>query len=422
MKRRDFIKSILAVSLFAPISKLLAKGKTAAPVAETAAPAGKVVTRTINGITAPLLGFGTMRLPRKVKGEPDIDYGKTEQLFARALECGVNYFDTAYFYHRGKSEVCVGDLLSKYPRESYMLADKMPVRMLKTEADLERIWQEQLKRCKTKYFDFYLLHALNGRNWENAKKLKVYEFLKKKQENGEIKYLGFSFHDKPAVLEKIASSYKWDFAQIQLNYYDWTQYKSKEQYEILTRYNIPVIVMEPLRGGALAKLNDEAVKILKRANASVSPASWAFRYIADLPNVLCVLSGMSQMEHLDDNIRTFSKEIPLTKREKGVIAGALAAYLKRGAVPCTDCRYCLPCPVGVAIPKVFSMYNDFKLNGNFEKLDKSYSALAPEEQAQECVSCMACVKKCPQSIVIPQELTRISKEMAKLRKKSAAGK
>ena len=290
--------------------------------------------------------------------------------------------------------------------------------MLKTEADLERIWQEQLKRCKTKYFDFYLLHALNGRNWKTAQQLKVYDFLKKKQQQGEIRYLGFSFHDKPAVLEEIAKSYKWDFAQIQLNYYDWTQYKSKEQYEILTKYNIPVIVMEPLRGGALARLNTEAKAIFKRANAKASPASWAFRYIADLPNVLCILSGMTKMEHLNDNIKTFSDLKPLTAREKGVISGALAAYLKKGAVPCTDCRYCLPCPVGVAIPKVFAIYNSYKLNGNFKDFEKKYSALPEEEQAQECVSCMACVKKCPQSINIPEELKRILKERAQNGKRS----
>ena len=418
MNRRNFLKSLLVVSISVPISKLLAGKKSAPAEQKSSAPNKKVVTRTINGITAPLLGFGTMRLPRKTKGEPDIDYAQAEKLFARAMANGVNYFDTAYFYHRGLSETCVGDLLSKYPRESYIIADKMPIRMLKEKSDLERIWQEQLKKCKTKYFDFYLLHALNGRNWKNAQRLKVYEFLKKKQENGEIKYLGFSFHDKPAVLEEIAKSYKWDFAQIQLNYYDWTQYKSKEQYEILTKYNIPVIVMEPLRGGALARLNAEAIKIFSRADAKASPASWAFRYITDLPNVLCVLSGMSQMEHLEDNINTFSNVKPLTKKERGVISGALAAYLKRGAVPCTDCRYCLPCPVGVAIPKIFSMYNSYKLDGNFAELEKSYSALSSEEQAQECVSCMACVKKCPQSIAIPDELKRISKDMEHIKKKS----
>ena len=166
MQRRNFLKGLLAVSLLAPIARLTAKSsKSADKKSENSLEPVKISSRTINGITVPLLGFGTMRLPRKTKGEPAIDYDETRKLFARAIECGVNYFDTAYFYHRGLSEVCVGDLLSSYPRESYFIADKMPIRMLKTEADLERIWQEQLKRCKTKYFDFYLLHALNKRNW-----------------------------------------------------------------------------------------------------------------------------------------------------------------------------------------------------------------------------------------------------------------
>ena len=413
MKRRDFLKSILAVSILAPVARLSAKDK------KTAAPA-KVDRRTINGITAPLLGYGMMRLPVKVQGEPDIDYAKAEQLVKRAMESGVNYFDTAYFYHKGKSEKCVGDLLSKYPRNSYLLADKMPVRRLKKAEDMEQIFNEQLKRCKTTYFDFYLMHALNGRNWKTAQQLKLYDFLKQKQQEGKIRRLGFSFHGKPAVLNEIANACKWDFAQIQLNYFDWINYKSKEQYEILTKLNIPVIVMEPLRGGALAKLNDKAIEIFKRADKNASPASWAFRYAASLPNVLCVLSGMTRMEHLEDNIKTFSNLKPLNSRERGVIAGALAAYRKKGAVPCTDCRYCMPCPAGVAIPEVFALYNDWKYNGDFAAFEAKYNKLPVEERASECISCMACVKKCPQGINIPSELNRITDELKHLQKKSAS--
>lgn len=414
MKRRDFLKGVLTVSILAPLTKLAAKDKK-----DAAAPGpAEVVRRTLNGMEAPLLGYGLMRLPRKDKKDPAIDYAKAELLFKKALDSGVNYFDTAYFYHRGLSEKCVGDLLSKYPRSSYLLADKMPVRMLKKAEDMERIFNEQLKRCKTEYFDFYLMHALNARNWKTAQNLKLYDFLKQKQQEGKIRKIGFSFHDKPAVLEEIANAYKWDFAQIQLNYFDWINYKSKEQYEILTKLNIPVIVMEPLRGGALAKLNDEAKAILSRADKNASPASWAFRYAGSFPNVLCVLSGMTEMEHLEDNIRTFSDFKELNKRERGVLAGALAAYRKKGAVPCTDCRYCLPCPAGVAIPKVFSLYNDWKYNGNFRSFEEKYDALPAEEKASECISCMACVKKCPQHIAIPQELERINKELTQQKKKA----
>ena len=181
MKRRDFLKGALMVSVLAPFSRLAAKAEKKAAAKPGAAIPSKVVRRTLNGMETPLLGYGTMRLPRKIQDEPDIDYAKAEQLFKRAMESGVNYFDTAYFYHRGLSEKCVGDLLSKYPRNSYLLADKMPVRMLKKEADMERIFNEQLKRCRTSFFDFYLMHALNGRNWKTAQRLKLYDFLKQKQ-------------------------------------------------------------------------------------------------------------------------------------------------------------------------------------------------------------------------------------------------
>ena len=204
MKRRDFLKGALMVSVLAPFSRLAAKAEKKAAAKPGAAIPSKVVRRTLNGMETPLLGYGTMRLPRKIQDEPDIDYAKAEQLFKRAMESGVNYFDTAYFYHRGLSEKCVGDLLSKYPRNSYLLADKMPVRMLKKEADMERIFNEQLKRCRTSFFDFYLMHALNGRNWKTAQRLKLYDFLKQKQKEGKIRYIGFSFHDKPAVLKEIA--------------------------------------------------------------------------------------------------------------------------------------------------------------------------------------------------------------------------
>lgn len=322
------------------------------------------------------------------------------------MEAGVNYFDTAYFYHRGLSEKAVGDILSQYPRESYYLADKMPIRALKKKADLERIWQEQLTKTRAGYFDFYLLHNLTGRNWNTVIELQVYDFLKQKQREGKIKYLGFSFHDKPEVLKKIATAYEWDFAQIQLNYLDWTKYRSKEQYEILTNLNIPIIVMEPLRGGALANLNPEASRIFTNSNPHVSVASWAFRYVGSLPNVICALSGMTYLEHLEDNIKTFADFKPLSNSERKVIRAALLTYQKTGAIYCTDCRYCMPCPAGVNIPAVFELYNQGKLNG--KKAD--FSKLALEERASACVECGICRKKCPQHLDIPALMKEIQKK------------
>lgn len=405
MDRRDFLKNLLAVAALAPVAKI-----SAATALPTVNAPGKVSRRRYKNtqLTVPMLGYGMMRMPR-LNGE--IDYDTVKKQIAIAMASGVNYFDTAYFYHGGKSENCAGDLLSAYPRSSYMLADKMPVSRLRKPADVERIWNEQLKKCKVDYFDFYLLHALNAASWKKAKSLKVYEFLKKKKDEGKIKYLGFSFHDSPQVLQEIASAYPWDFAQIQLNYLDWTLYRSKEQYEILTKLGIPVVVMEPLRGGALATLNAEARKVFQNADPKSSVASWAFRYVGSLPNVLCVLSGMTMTEHLNDNIKTFTDFKPLSADERRVIDTALTAYQKTGIVPCTSCRYCLPCPVGVNIPKNFNLYNSMKITGNPRRFTSAYKAMPAKQQAKSCVSCGLCKKKCPQQIDIPAMLKKIASEV-----------
>lgn len=419
MNRRDFLKRALTVAALASVSGVVAKeGKDGDKSSEGK---GRPITRRRykdTALTLPLLGFGMMRLPRLSPDKPDIDYPTVEKQIARAMEVGLNYFDTAYFYHDGLSEKCAGDLLSRYPRDRYYLVTKMPVRALKKEADVERIWNEQLAKCKTDYFDFYLVHNLNRDRWADTRRFHVYEFLKQKQKEGRIRKLGFSFHDEPEVLKTIAEAHPWDFAQIQLNYLDWTLYRSREQYEILTRLGIPVIVMDPLRGGALAALNPEAVEIFRKADASVSPASWAFRYAASLPNVLCVLSGMTLTEHLEDNIRTFTDFKPLTEAERKVIDAALAAYRKSGAVPCTECRYCMPCPAGVNIPRVFGLYNQAKTSGNTAHFRLVYDKMSDEEKASGCVNCGVCLKKCPQHIRIPDELKKIRLEVEK-QKRSA---
>ena len=413
MNRRDFLKSALTLAALAPLTRLAAKAGADGDKSSDFAK-GKQVTRRRyknTDLTLPMLGFGMMRLPRRKKQGPEIDLAEAERMFRRALEAGVNYFDTAYFYHNGLSEKCVGSVLSKIPRDSFYLADKMPVRALRKGSDVERIWQEQLAKCKVDYFDFYLLHNLNRDRWKDVKKFRVYEFLKERQKEGKIRKLGFSFHDEPEVLETIAAAHEWDFAQIQLNYLDWTLYRSKEQYEILTKRGIPVVVMEPLRGGALASLNDEANQVFKAANPDVSTASWAFRFAGSLPNVICVLSGMTKMEHLEDNIKTFTDFRALDDHERAVIESALAAYRKTGAIPCTACRYCTPCPVGVAIPRIFGLYNHAKVTGNYMQFRMIYDKMPEDERASACVRCGACLKKCPQKINIPEELAKIDAEL-----------
>ncbi len=412
MNRRSFLKKTLAGVALAPVSPLLAglgpDGDKRPDLRRGAQVSRRAYRGT--GMTLPMLGFGLMRLPRVAPDRPEIDYVQLKRFIERALEAGVNYFDTAYFYHGGLSEVAVGEVLSQFPRDSYYLADKMPISKLRTEEDVERIWNEQLARTKAGYFDFYLLHALNRDLWQRANDFHVYEFLKQKQAEGKIRKLGFSFHDAPEVLEEICRARPWDFAMIQLNYLDWTHYKSKEQYEILTRHDIPVVVMEPLRGGALANLPQDAGAIFTNTDPTVSHASWAFRYVGSLPNVICILSGMAQLEHLEDNIKTFADFRPLTEADQKVVATVLDTYLKKGTIPCTDCQYCMPCAADVNIPGIFALYNRTKDKG-LEHLRAEYARLPEEERAEACVDCDACNRKCPQQLNIPDLLKRIQAEL-----------
>jgi predicted aldo/keto reductase-like oxidoreductase len=286
-----------------------------------------------------LLGFGLMRLPLLASGNArDIDYDTACRMVDRAIECGVNYFDTAYVYHERESENLAGHALSRHPRDSYNLATKMPVWVLENSGDLERIFAEQLKKCRVDHFDFYLLHNIGGESYDAALKYDVYDFLRKKKDAGYIRNLGFSIHDAPDVLAKAVTWGEWDFAQIQLNYIDWDAIESKRLYGILAENNIPAIIMEPVRGGALANLPAAAEDILKDFDSRASQASWAIRYAASLPGVLTVLSGMTRPEQLEDNLGTMSDFRPLSDEERSVLERAAAAFRASGTVPCTGCR------------------------------------------------------------------------------------
>ena len=410
MNRREFLKSALAFATLAPVVSF-ADGE-GAPAADAAGVgAGKIDRRRYKDtdLSLPLLGFGMMRLPR-AGGKGEIDYATAERMVARAFEAGVNYFDTAYMYHNGLSEKFVGDALSKYPRESFFLADKLPVGRIKSEEDVDRIFNEQLAKCKTPYFDFYLLHAINDGSWGKIESLHMVEYLEARRKEGKIRKLGFSFHGSPNGLRTLADKHPWDFVQIQLNCLDWTLQHAKEQYEILTSRGIPVIVMEPLRGGALASLNPAAQAILKAADEKASPSSWAFRFVASLPNVLVILSGMSRPEHLEENIGTFTNTKAFSEADRLVLERALIAYGKSGTVPCTGCRYCMPCPAGVDIPGNFLMHNRLKVSGDVERFKVEVGRLDKGAAAAACVKCGACLKKCPQQIAIPDELAKIAKE------------
>ncbi|MBP5628068.1 aldo/keto reductase [bacterium] len=413
MNRRDFIKGSLAVAALAALGGCK-QGKETTDVKEgsNGKKKGEMTKRKLGSIAGEvsLLGYGLMRLPLKDrKNQAEIDKEKAQELIDKAMAGGVNYYDTAWVYHQGMSERFAGEALKKYPRESYNLADKMPVWEVKSIDDAKRIFQEQLDRCQAEYFDFYLMHSLNGGAWPNVRDNGALEYARQMKKEGKVKNLGFSFHGDNKDLAVIADFGGWDFAQIQLNYFDWDDY-SKEQYEILTSHGIPVVVMEPLKGGELANLRPKTLEMLTNARPNTTAAQWAFEFIASLPNVLTILSGMTYMEHVEENLKTFSPIEPLSDEGKELLAKVKEFMKEEGKIPCTTCRYCTPCPVGVVIPDIFKMYNNYRSSLVKWMSQREYFQLAKESRADACVECGACLKKCPQKINIPEELKRVHKE------------
>ena len=368
-------------------------------------------TRTYKNVgpTLSLLGMGCMRLPQTAGDDPVIDEATAQQMVDTALARGINYFDTAYFYHNGQSEPFVGKALAKYDRDSFYLATKMPVYSLKTPEDAPRIFAEQLARLQTDHFDFYLFHALSGDSFDKSEQLGLYDFLSQKKAEGAIRHLGFSFHDSPAALEHICDAPPWDSAQIQLNYLDWEMQHSDQLYHILESRGIPCVIMEPVRGGALADLGEEANAILKAAHPDWSVAAWALRFAASLPGVMTVLSGMSTPDQLADNLGTFDAFAPLTDADRAVLDQALAVFRRRTFLPCTGCRYCADCPKGIDIPAVFTAYNQYALGHNADALHRSLEALAEGSRPTDCIACGLCASRCPQHIAIPDKMAEIAK-------------
>lgn len=362
-----------------------------------------------------LLGFGCMRFPL-IEGTNEIDEELTIKMVDYAYQSGITYYDTAYPYHEGKSELMIGKALKKYQRDSFYLANKMPTWLINSKEDVKRIFEEQLKKCQVEYFDYYLCHALNKDNFEKYKLPGVMDFLYQMKEKGKIKHLGFSFHDTPEVLKEIIATYRFDFVQIQLNYLDWTYQRANEQYEIIEKTGLPILVMEPIRGGTLADLGDDCNQIFKEVNKKASIASWALRYAASKPQVMCVLSGMSNFEQVQDNVKTMIDFKELSHFEESVIQTALDKFLKSRTVPCTGCRYCMDCPMGVEIPLNFKLYNNYRITKREEGYINSYKKLEAQT-ASSCVNCKKCVSKCPQHIDIPQRLKEIAEFVDTVREK-----
>lgn len=354
------------------------------------------------------LGFGCMRFPLTEQGR--IDWEASKALIDQAIEGGINYYDTAYNYHFGESEVFLREtLVARYPRESFYLADKLPCWLCNKPEDMEHIFNEQLERTNAGYFDFYLVHSLVKDWWDKMLSFNVIDFLKKKRDEGKIRRIGFSFHDTTEVLKYILDSFEWDFCQIQMNYYDWGFQNAKDKYKLVESYGIPLMVMEPIRGGELAKSVPEAQKLMKSYNPDASIASWALRWVASYKNVAVVLSGMGKQSEVADNIKTFSPFVPLNDEEYKIIDKVLEEMAKVPMLSCTGCKYCVKeCPVGVDIPSIFSLYNDGqRFNSDYPLRFRYLFQMPKDKQADNCIECGACAAVCPQHIDIPEELKKI---------------
>lgn len=359
------------------------------------------------------LGFGCMRF----KLDPstgEIDQDIVNAMFDLAIKAGVNYFDTAYPYLGGKSEIAMAEALSRYPRESYYIADKFPGHSLTAPIDNIALFHVSLRKCRTDFFDFYLLHNITEwsvKYYESEEYHIIPDLLQMKKE-GKIRYLGFSFHGGPKLLEEFLSRHKgeFDFVQIQLNYLDWTLQDAKTKYEIICRHGLGVWVMEPCRGGKLAVLPEtESAKLKALQNdcsCTASDASYAFRFLQDLPGVKVILSGMNEISQVEDNLQTFSEKRPLTEEERNILM-SISEHLKTG-VPCTACRYCCDgCPAGLDIPYLLECYNDYKFAATIP-VSMRIDALDMDKRPSSCISCGQCVHACPQGIDVTSALTELS--------------
>lgn len=367
------------------------------------------------------LGFGYMRLP--LINEKDRKSFDEEQIFKMVdmfMERGFTYFDTAYMYHEYESENMLRKaLVERYPREAYTVADKMPTMLLKSADDVDRIFNEQLKKVGVDYFDYYLMHSLVGSRQPMVEEYDCFGYAAKKKQEGKIKYLGFSFHDDAETLEKILRDHpEVDFVQLQINYLDWENrsIQSRANYETALRHGKKIIVMEPVKGGSLVNLPEEALAMMTEAAPGMSPASWAIRFAAGLDGVMMVLSGMSSIEQMDDNTLFMSDFKRLSPHEEEILEKVKEIILNSDTVPCTSCRYCVEgCPKGIDIPEYFALYNaelDPNLAKTFgnEKSGDIYRRLGEAGgKASECISCGACVSVCPQHISIPEELSKVAK-------------
>ena len=443
MDRRDFLKISGAAGLGVVLSGSATAQDTGAQTP------GNVVLREnpVNGDKVSLLGFGCMRWPmiKDDKGKDIIDQEAVNEMVDYALAHGINYFDTSPVYLQGQSEKAAGEALSRHPRSSYFIATKLSNFWSQTRENSIKMYENSFKEMKTDYFDYYLLHSV-GRGGEAAFRKRYVEngmmdFLKAEKAKGRIRNLGFSFHGKPEAFDELmrmhdTGEFTWDFVQIEMNYVDWKHADDKRGanadylYAELDKRGIPVIIMEPLLGGQLADVPMGISRQMKMREPDKSAASWAFRFCGTYPRVLCILSGMTNMDPLVENVKTFSDFKPLTEEELAFMEQMAVQMKEYPLVKCTGCKYCMPCPWGIDIPGIFQHYNSNITAGtyaqgpeqkNYRKLRNAYlasynKAIPTLRQADHCIGCGTCLSHCPQSIDIPKELNRIDHYIEKLKR------
>lgn len=365
---------------------------------------------------ASILGMGCMRLPVLGDNNADINEPEAIKMIRYAIDNGVNYVDTAYPYHSGQSELLVAKALKDGYREKVKLATKFPTWLLTAPSDFDKYLNEQLSRLETDHIDFYLLHALDKGRWDNLLKQGVFKAIESYKKSGKVKYIGFSFHDDLSTFKKITDAYDWDFCQIQLNYMDEIGQAGLEGMRYAASKGIPLVIMEPLRGGKLAaKPADSVAKIWDRAKVKRTPAEWALRWVWNFPEVAVVLSGMSTMEQLKENLKIADQADPqsLTREELAIVNDARDTYKSLSKIGCTDCKYCMPCPFGIDIPTNFAHYNDAHIYGDLEGMKEQYRNIEGDGQSYNCKECGVCESKCPQKLPIRTLLKQVTEVMAK---------
>lgn len=363
------------------------------------------------------LGMGAMRLPVLDKDDAKIDVAATKEMVAYAMEHGINYYDTAWGYHGGNSETVLGEALAGYPRESFYLADKFPGYDLSNMPKVKAIFEEQLKKCGVEYFDFYLFHNVCEMNIDaylDDEKYGIISYLLEQKKNGRIRHLGFSAHGSRDVMKRFLDAYgaHMEFCQIQLNYVDWSFQDAKAKMELLEEFHIPVWVMEPLRGGRLAKLSEEGEEKLLALRPDEKVPAWAFRFLQSLPGVTVTLSGMSNFEQLKENVHTYETERPLSAEEMDALL-SVAKGMLGASLPCTACRYCVShCPRGLDIPMLLGLYNEHAFTGGGFIAPMALMAQPQEKHPTACVGCGSCEKVCPQQIKISEAMADFAAKLA----------